>query len=236
MWSGPRNISTAMMRSWENRPDCVVVDEPFYACYLRESGLQHPCREEILQAQSDRRDVVISQLTAAETGTDYFYQKHMTHHMPEGMDMSWCRGMQHCFLIREPAEVIASYLQKMPGVSEQDIGVVRQHALFDELAELTGVRPLVIASNDVLHYPGAVLAQLCRRLDVEYLPEQMLQWRAGPRHSDGVWAPHWYHNVERSTGFAPFVERELSLAGAHRELALSMQPHYAALARYRLLP
>jgi hypothetical protein len=236
MWSGPRNISTAMMRSWENRPDCTVVDEPFYACYLRESGLQHPCREEILKAQSDKRDVVISQLTDTGPESGYFYQKHMTHHMPEGMDMSWCRHMQHCFLIRDPAEVIASYLQKMPDVSEQAIGIVRQRALFDELADLTGVRPLVIASNDVLRNPGAVLAQLCRRLGIEYLPEQMLHWPPGPRQSDGVWAPHWYQNVEQSTGFAPYVERQVSLPAAHRELALNMQPHYAALARYRLLP
>jgi hypothetical protein len=236
MWSGPRNISTALMRSWENRPDCSVIDEPFYACYLRESGLQHPCREEILGAQSDQRDVVVRQLTEVETDTDYFYQKHMTHHMPDTMDMSWCREMRHCFLVRNPAQVIASYLQKMPSVSEQAIGIARQHSLFDEITELTGTRPLVIDSNDVLRNPASVLKQLCLQLDVEFLPGLMLNWPRGRRLSDGVWAPHWYQNVEQSTGFAPFSEGESTLAAAHRELAASMQPHYEAMARYRVLP
>lgn len=234
MWSGPRNISTAMMRSWENRPDCSVVDEPFYACYLRESGLQHPCREDILKAQSDQRAVVVGQLTTAQVDTDYFYQKHMTHHMPETMEMSWCRELRHCFLIRDPAEVIASYLQKMPEVSEQAIGIVRQHALFDELTELTGVRPLVIDSNDVLRNPAPVLEQLCQQWGIEFLPQLMLRWPMGPRDSDGVWAAHWYQSVEQSTGFAPFQQRAPALATAHQELALSMQPHYEALARYRI--
>ena len=129
MWSGPRNISTALMRSWENRPDCSVVDEPFYACYLSETGLEHPCREQILEAQSSDREEVIAQLVDGEPGTGLYYQKHMTHHMPRGMNMDWCAGLRHCFLIRDPAEIIASYLQKMPSVSEDAIGIVRQAEL-----------------------------------------------------------------------------------------------------------
>jgi len=225
-----------MMRSWENRADCTVVDEPFYACYLRESGLQHPCREEILSAQSDRREVVIRQLAVDAVAAEYHYQKHMTHHMPTGMDMQWCAGMRHCFLIRDPAEVIASYLQKMPSVSEDAIGIVRQRTLFDEITELTGRRPLVIDSNDVLRNPGLVLVQLCAQLEIPYLEKVMLTWPAGRRDSDGVWAHHWYGNVEESTGFAPFVEREVRLAAEHQGLAQDMQEHYHALARFRLLP
>jgi hypothetical protein len=236
MWSGPRNISTALMRSWENRPDCGVVDEPFYACYLRESGLQHPCREEILRAQSDQREVVVGQLIDTARHTDYFYQKHMTHHMPEGTAMSWCRGLRHCFLIRDPAQVIASYLQKMPTVSEQDIGIARQHSLFEEITALTGTRPLVIDCNEVLRNPASVLEQLCRGLGVEFLPQLMLNWPRGRRPSDGVWAHHWYQNVEQSTGFAPFTQREPALSAGQRALALRMQPHYDALACYRLRP
>ena len=150
MWSGPRNISTALMRSWENRPDCSVVDEPFYACYLAETGLEHPCREAILASQSSSRGEVVRQLTTGAVSTPLQYQKHMTHHMPDGMDLAWCDGLRHCFLIRDPAEVIASYLQKMPTVSEESIGIARQARLFDEITAIAGREPVVIDSADVL--------------------------------------------------------------------------------------
>ncbi len=236
MWSGPRNISTAMMRSWENRADCTVVDEPFYACYLQETGLVHPCREEILQAQSSDRLEVIHQLAVNEPGTPYFYQKHMTHHMPSGMDMRWCTAMQHCFLIRDPAEIIASYLGKMPTVSADAIGIVRQQQLFVEIASITGRQPLVIDSNDVLRDPGAILGQLCELLEVPFMPECMLQWPTGRRSSDGVWAHHWYQNVEQSTGFATYRPRATPLAAEHRGLADSMQEIYQQLLSQRIRP
>ncbi len=114
MWSGPRNISTAMMRSWENRPDCSVVDEPFYAAYLARTRLDHPMREQILQAQSSDYEAVVGTLTHGEVATALQYQKHMTHHIPRGMDMSWCQGLRHAFLIRDPAEVVASVLLSPP--------------------------------------------------------------------------------------------------------------------------
>ena len=235
MWSGPRNISTAMMRSWENRPDCTVVDEPFYACYLAETGLEHPCREEILAAQSSDRAEVIRQLSQTDPGSEYFYQKHMTHHMPRGMDMSWCADFRHCFLVRDPAEIIASYLQKMPSVSEEAIGIVRQKELFDEITAITGTPPAVIDSNDVLRDPEAVLRQLCQRLDIPFT-DAMLSWPTGRRDSDGVWAHHWYHNVEASTTFAPYTERQVELAEEHGQLARRMQAPYEELAAARILP
>ena len=162
MWSGPRTISTAMMRSWENRPDCTVVDEPFYACYLLETGLQHPCREAVVASQSTDRAEVIRQLTEQPVATPLFYQKHMTKHMPRGMDMQWCAGLRHCFLIRDPAEVIASYLKRMPAVDEHDIGIARQAELFREISAVTGKTPCVIDSADVLRNPDAVLCGLVR--------------------------------------------------------------------------
>jgi hypothetical protein len=235
MWSGPRNISTAMMRSWENRPDCVTVDEPFYACYLAETGLQHPCRDAILGAQSVDRDEVVRQLLETESAAALFYQKHMTHHMPRGMDMRWCSGLRHCFLIRDPAEVIASYLQKMPEVSEDDIGIRRQAELYDEISDLTGRRPLVIDSNDVLRDPGGLLRKLCEQLDVPWLPQSMLRWPAGRRASDGVWASHWYQSVEASTGFAGYRQRKPQLTAEHLDLAQAMAPCYRRLAEQRIL-
>ncbi|MEP5764253.1 MAG: hypothetical protein ABJ308_06655 [Halieaceae bacterium] len=234
MWSGPRNISTAMMRSWENRPDCVTVDEPFYACYLRESGLEHPCREDILSAQSSERGEVVRQLSELEPQAPIFYQKHMTHHMPRGMDMHWCAALRHCFLIRDPAEVIASYLQKMPAVSEDAIGIARQWELFEEIAAITGRAPLVIDSNEVLRHPGAILQSLCEQLDVPYLEDAMLSWPPGRRDSDGVWAPHWYQNVETSTGFASYAAKRVQLPEEHRPLADAMQKYYLRLAEHRI--
>jgi hypothetical protein len=236
MWSGPRNISTALMRSWENRPDCSVVDEPFYACYLSETGLEHPCREEILQDQSCDRQRVISHLCEYDPGTPLYYQKLMTHHMPRGMDMNWCANLRHCFLIRDPGYIIASYLQKMPSVSVDDIGIVRQLELFREITEITGVRPAVIDSDDVLRNPDSVLSQVCAALGVRFLAREMTHWPAGKRDSDGVWAGHWYHSVEESTGFMPWQERAVKLEPEHRALAEEMQVYYQQLADYRIKP
>lgn len=234
MWSGPRNISTAMMRSWENRPDCVTVDEPFYACYLWETGLQHPCRDEILKAQSRSRGEVVRQLCEAQVSAGLYYQKHMTHHMPRGMDMAWCRGLRHCFLIRDPGQIIASYLNKMPQVSEDAIGILRQEELFNEIADIQGEPPAVIDANDVLRNPAAVLEGLCQRLGVPWMPEAMLNWPRGRRESDGVWAPHWYQSVEDSTGFARYDPKPVELLPAHAALADRMRPCYQRLAALRI--
>ena len=236
MWSGPRNISTALMRSWENRPDCSVVDEPFYAAYLADTELEHPCREEILLAQSRDYGKVIEQLTAGPVATELQYQKQMTHHIPRGLDMGWCAGFRHCFLIREPAQVIASYVQKMPNVNEDAIGIRRQAELFEQIADLSGEVPLVIDSNDVLKNPERVLAELCQRLGIHFYRDAMLNWPTGRRDSDGIWASHWYHNVEQSTGFGPYSRRDPELNAGQRELADRMRPYYLQLAKQRILP
>lgn len=236
MWSGPRNISTAMMRSWENRSDCETVDEPFYGCYLLETELEHPCREEILASQSCSRDEVINQLTQSDIGAALFYQKHMTHHMPRNLDMGWCKELQHCFLIRDPAEVIASYLNKMPVVSEDTIGIVRQEELFNEITDIIGYQPAVIDSNDVLRNPAGVLEPLCERLGVPWCADTMLHWPPGRRASDGAWASHWYQNVERSTGFAAYDPRTTNLSTEHAALASKMLPYYQRLASLRIRP
>ncbi len=235
MWSGPRNISTALMRSWENRADCSVVDEPFYAAYLASTGLEHPCRGAILQAQSNSYREVARSLTVDAVASPLQYQKHMTHHLPAGMDMGWCEGLRHCFLIRDPAQVIASYVQKMPSVDEDAIGIRRQGELFREIAAVTGVEPLVIDANDVLRNPRAVLGQLCARLGVSFPAEQMLHWPRGRRASDGVWASHWYHKVEQSTGFGEYRRREPQLNREQLALAQAMAPYYEELAERRIV-
>lgn len=235
MWSGPRNISTAMMRSFENRPDTAVVDEPFYAAYLAHTGLDHPMRDAVLASQpQDWRAVAEAMAGPAPGGRAVFYQKHMTHHMFEGVGLEWTARCRSAFLIRDPAAVLASYTVKRAQVTLADIGVVRQRELFDREADRLGSAPPVVEGRDVLADPRRVLGALCGALGIPFLAE-MLAWPAGPRDTDGVWAPAWYDAVERSTGFAPPGEtRETRLPDDLRRIADQARPHYEALAAHRL--
>lgn len=236
MWSGPRNISTAMMRSFENRPDTAVVDEPFYAAYLADTGLDHPMREEVLAAQpTDWREVVESLLGPAPGGAPVFYQKHMTHHMRPGFGRDWIGRCRNAFLIRDPAEVLASYVEKRAEVSLDDIGVVQQAELFEREADRLGRSPPVVRGADVLEAPERTLTGLCAALDIPF-DRAMLSWPAGRRDSDGVWAPAWYDAVERSTGFGPPRERPAApLTDALRRLADAARPYYERLLAHRLV-
>jgi len=235
MWSGPRNISTAMMRSFENRPDTAVVDEPFYAAYLAQSGIDHPMREDTLAAYpTDTRAIVRSLLGPIPDGRPIFYQKHMTHHMLDGFDRSWIAECRNAFLIRAPERVLASYTEKRPDVALADIGFVQQSELFDQEADRLGHAPPVIESEDVLANPRAALTALCAALDIPFT-EEMLAWPAGRRASDGVWGKVWYEAVERSTGFAPQKSRPpRPLADEYRAMADAARPHYERLSAYRL--
>ena len=233
MWSGPRNISTAMMRAWENRPDCSVVDEPFYACFLSESGADHPCREAVLASQSDQREEVVEELKSPAL-VPLQYEKHMTHHMPVGCDLGWVNQCRNAFLIRSPAAVIASYLQKMNSVTEEDIGISRQRSLFEEITAITGRRPLVVDAADVLREPANMMRKLCEALDVPVDVASMTAWPKGRRDSDGVWASHWYQAVEASTGFAAPKDKPVLPDAQAALLAEAMQEHYEALYHYRL--
>ena len=232
-WSGPRNISTAMMRSWDSRPDCVVVDEPFYACYLLESGADHPMRDDIIASQPRTRAGVVDALSSPPSAAIQ-YEKHMTHHMPRGVDLSWTRDLKHVFLIRSPERVIASYRQKMPSVSAEDIGIIRQHELFDEITAITGQHPLVVDSLDILGNPEHMLRQLCVALDLPWCEGAMTQWKVGSRPTDGVWASHWYEAVESSTQFSSPPLSSPQLDGTDRALAADMMVYYEAMAAFKL--
>lgn len=200
MWSGPRNISTAMMRSFENRSDSAVVDEPFYAAYLAETGLEHPGGPEILASQSqDWREV--ADALCREEPASLYYQKHMTQHILPGMDLSFTEKLTNCFLIREPRRIIASYARVRGDFTLEELGFEQQAALFDRECDRLGEVPPVLDAALTLRNPRGVLGQLCQRLSLPF-EEAMLQWPAGPRESDGVWAPHWYASVWSSTGFA----------------------------------
>lgn len=196
MWSGPRNLSTAMMYSFLARGDCAVQDEPFYAAFLHSTGLNHPMRDDILASQEiDPR--IVGQNCAADIpdGQPHLYLKLMTHHMLADFPMDWTTGFTHVHLLRHPARVIASYVAKRENPTLEDIGFPQQLRLFQQLG---GV---VIDSYDIRANPGPALEMLC---DVIGLPftAKMLTWSAGPRAEDGVWARHWYHAVHASRGFA----------------------------------
>jgi hypothetical protein len=238
MWSGPRNISTAMMRAFENRPDCAVSDEPFYAAYLAATGLDHPMREAVLAAQPrDWREVAAAMTGPSPGGAALWYQKHMSHHMLEGFGLDWMDGVTNAFLIRPPEQVLASYTVKRAAVTLEDIGVLRQAELFDRVAQRLGRAPPVLESADVLADPRRALGALCAAVGVAF-SEAMLAWPAGPRASDGVWAPAWYDAVERSTGFARprRAVRFEDLADHLKPIAEAARPAYERLARHRLQP
>ena len=238
MWSGPRNISTAMMRSFENRPDTAVVDEPFYAAYLAATGLDHPMRDEVLASQPTDWSQVIAGLTGeAPGGAPIFYQKHMTHHMLPGVDLAWTAACRNAFLIRDPARVLASYSAKRGEVTLDDIGVERQAELFEREADRLGQAPPVIEGRDILADPPAALAALCAALDIPFDPA-MLAWPAGRRDTDGVWAPAWYDAVEASTGFGPPPAEDASpaLPDPLKRIADAARPFYQRLAAFRLSP
>jgi Sulfotransferase domain len=235
MWSGPRNISTAMMRSFEARGDSAVTDEPFYSAYLHRTGIDHPMREEVIASQSRDPSVVAAMLIGpVPDGKPIWYQKHMTLHMIEAVDRRWMAQVSNAFLIRDPAAVLASYASKRAEVTLADIGFVQQRELFEQVAERSGAPPPVIDAADVLAAPGRTLSALCEALKIPYTPA-MLHWAPGRRATDGVWAPAWYAAVESSTGFAaPAPAKAPALSTQHLRLVEQAQPHYDALAKYRL--
>jgi hypothetical protein len=233
MWSGPRNISTAMMRSFENRTDATVVDEPFYACFLASTGLKHPMREDVLQSQPTDWEEVAAMLTGP-CSAPVFYQKHMTHHMLPQIGMSWMAACTNVFLIRRPDDVVASYREKHDEVSLEAIGIVRQEELFDQEADRLGRAPAVIDSADVSAAPEPMLRALCAAVGIPFMT-RMLSWPKGRRASDGVWAPAWYDQVEQSTGFVTKAKSEPpDLPADLRKIADAALPHYERLARWKL--
>ena len=234
MWSGPRNISTALMRAFENRDDTDVTDEPLYAYYLNETQLDHPGRDEVIRSQSTDWRVVTQQLIGpSPRRRPVWYQKHMTHHLLDEIDRGWMNELTHCFLIRSPRQVLASYAKTRPNVTLEDLGFEQQAEIFTYLQEHTHDTPLVIDSQDVLQDPKGVLTRLCEALDIPFT-DDMLTWPAGPRSTDGVWAKHWYDNVLRSTGFVPYTAREVVVDPALEPIVSAAQPHYDRLHAHRL--
>jgi len=234
MWSGPRNISTAMMRAWENRADCAVWDEPLYGHYLKQTGIPHPGAEEVIADQgTDWQAIARRCATDPPDDKAIFYQKHMTLHLLEGMDRGWLKSLSNCFLIREPERVIASYSAVRKDVTLDDIGFIQQADLFDYVCEITEKIPIVIDSLEFLRQPEAMLLEICDRLDIPF-DSNMLKWPKGKRESDGVWAKYWYDSVWKSTGFSQAQEKPLKLQIREQKIADQAQSYYDRLYRHRL--
>jgi hypothetical protein len=236
MWSGPRNISTAMMRAFENRADSFVADEPFYAAWLAATGADHPMAAEVVAAgETDPAKVAAWLSGPAPEGRAVFYQKHMTHHMLAGFPQAWTDAVENVFLIRRPEEVVASYADRRGQAELEDIGFREQAEIFDRVAARIGRAPPVIDAADVLADPAAALGRLCAALGLAFDPA-MLAWPPGRRATDGVWAAHWYAAVERSTGFArpkPPVGFD-DLPDGLKPVAAAARPYYERLAPYAL--
>ena len=228
VWSGPRNISTAMMRAWENRPDTVVVDEPLYAEYLARTGLDHPGRDEVVAAQPTSLSEAVAVLTAPlPEGVTVHYAKHMAHHLDLTVDAAWTDAFRNVLLIRDPGEVVASYVRSREACEPEDIGLLQQQWLLDRWDALAYHVP-VIDSADFLRDPEGHLRWLCDWLGIDFT-DRMLSWPAGRRESDGVWAPYWYDAVLASTGFEPHRPREVDLSAHDAAVAEACRPAYERL-------
>jgi sulfotransferase family protein len=231
MWSGPRTVSTALMRSFGNRPDTVVADEPLYGFYLASTGIGHPGRDEILaNMPSDWREVVDDLASSPlPAGKSVFYAKHMTHHLLPEVDRGALAPFRHAYLIRDPSELLASYAKVRGAPELDDLGIRQQAAIFGDFPGP------VLSSRDLLEDPAGMLRALCGALGIPFT-DAMLSWPPGPRDSDGVWAPYWYDSVWRSTGFGPHHPRTEPLPPHLATLAGRCQPYYERLYAHRLAP
>jgi len=234
MWSGPRNISTAMMRSWENRDDTVVIDEPLYAHFLYATRRPHPGIEETIAAgQTDWRKAVAQLTGPLPDGKRIYFQKHMTHHLLSEMERDWLGKLTNCFLIRKPREVLASYTKVIETPTLEDLGFPQQSEIFNWVIARTSRVPPVLDAADVLRDPRRMLGQLCDAIGVDF-QDSMLSWPPGRRDTDGVWGKYWYTEVETSTGFRPYQARNVELPERLESLCAQCLEHYELLYEQRI--
>ncbi|MEQ9466384.1 MAG: sulfotransferase family protein [Ekhidna sp.] len=228
--SGPRNISTALMYSFAQRSDTKVVDEPFYAHYLIQTGLDHPGRKEIIESMAADANEVLDEINRLAKSYDILFLKNMSHHH-EGLDWSYLKDMINVFLIRNPRQLIASFSQVIPNPTLQDIGLKHEAQLLDYVIDHGNHAPIVIDSNGILPDPQSGLEELCGKIGIPFEP-QMLSWKAGPIVEDGIWAKYWYKNVHQSTGFAKQKTSERPLPDHCKPLYLEALPYYEKLKSY----
>ena len=233
VWSGPRNISTAMMRSFGNREDTFVIDEPFYAFYLNHSGCNHPARDEVLKSQSTNWDEIVKLINGdIPDNKIIWYQKHMVHHIANEQDIDWLKNFHNCFLIRHPKEVIISY-SKQTSINEiTDLGFIQQVYLFKKIKALTGKTPFVFDAKDILTCPEKHLKKMCEFFNINF-SRKMLKWPKGKRRTDGVWSPFWYKNVINSNSFFPYKNSQEKVPSKYKDLFKECLPYYDYLRSFK---
>ena len=234
MWSGPRNISTALMRSWESRSDTFVIDEPFYAHYLSVTNVNHPGRDEIVQSGETDQSVVSKGLISdIDDSCSIYFQKHMTHHMIPSVDRDWMKDVVNCFLIRNPKDMILSYTKVNSNLSMHLLGLEEQYELFEYVTKINGRALPVVDSKDILIDPRKTLSLLCEKVGVIF-SEEMLSWSKGVRDTDGVWAKYWYDNVINSTGFNTYTEKNEVIRDEYFQLYEDCLKIYEKLSKHKI--
>ena len=233
MWSGPRNLSTAMMRVFGNRADCTAMDEPFYAAYLAATGIDHPMRDAVIAA-GETDPQVVERACLGPFATPWCYQKHMPHHMVDGFPLDWAAEVTNVFLTRHPRRVLASYAKKHEDVAEADIGYRRMRELYDLITQMQGYAPLAVTSEDIIADPRAMIEALCAAIGMDF-DAAMLSWEPGKRPEDGVWGAHWYDAIWKSTGLKQSDPGPLpDLPAPLEAIEAEALPHYQAMAEKRL--
>ena len=234
MWSGPRNISTALMRSWESRSDTFVIDEPFYAHYLSVTNVDHPGRDEIIQnGETDQSVVSKGLISDIDDSCSIYFQKHMTHHMIPSVGREWMKDVVNCFLIRDPKDMILSYTKVNSNLSMHLLGLEEQYELFEYVTKINGRAPPVVDSKDILLDPRETLRLLCEKIGVVF-SEEMLSWSKGVRDTDGIWAKYWYDNVINSTGFNIYRKKDDDVPSKYLGLYDECIKIYDELAKHKI--
>ncbi len=235
MWSGPRNISSALMRSFGNRSDCFVSDEPFYPYFLTKTKLKHPLYDEIIQSGLTDYKQIIKYITGViPSSKKIWYQKHMAHHILDIKNIDWVKHMKNCILIRHPSDVITSYSKQNKIENIEQLGYIQQIQIYKRLTEYLDIHPIIIDAEDLLSNPLKMLTVLCRKLQIKFDPK-MLSWSIGIRKTDGVWAKHWYKNVESSSGFKPYNKTDRKIPAKYHSINDICLEHYNFLHEKRII-
>lgn len=224
-WSGPRNISTALMRSWSSRHDTFVTDEPFYAYYLKETKLKHPMYEEIINHYSSNYNQIVSDLISKiPEGKKIWYQKHMAHHILDLTNIEWIANCENCILMRHPKEVISSYTKKNELNSVEDLGYSQQYEIMKFLKKLN--KPyIIIDSSELLKNPEKSLSTWCKKMNIKFY-KSMLSWEKGNNIYDGIWWKSWYDNVINTTGFQKFEKKDITIENKYDSIYNESMKYY----------
>ena len=231
MWSGPRNLSTALMRSFENRDDTIVHDEPFYSYYLSKTQLNHPMKNEIIKTYPTSQSDIIKKITKNPKNKIY-YQKHMTHHIIKNTKIEWIKKGYNCFLIRHPSKVINSYIQKNTLHNINDIGFKKQFEIFKKLKK-NNLKFTVINADDILVNPIKTIKKLCKKLNINF-SKKMLNWPKGNRNTDGIWSKIWYKKVLQSSTFNKYKNEQINIPKKYSKIYDESLKYYNAMNKYSL--